>query len=234
MITIFDLETTGINPWEDRIVSIYATDGRGNEFESLINPGIPIPPEASVIHGITDEMVKDAPAFRLIAEPIRSLFVDKVLCGYNSRRYDTIMIHQEYVRSEIRPPFELETVQEIDVLAVWRSVESHNLSSAVRRWLNRDHEGAHGSKADAVATWDVLREIRKRYDLTTEDCLKRSMEISRSPSFVIKEGEYYFTFGMHRGKKCLEHTDYLQWMINAKFDSETKRIARSILGHPPL
>lgn len=228
MITIFDLETTGISPWNDRIVSLYCHDGT-RYFHSLINPQMSIPEEATAVHGISDENVKFAPTFATIAERIRPFFWERVLCGYNSRRYDTIMLHAEYERVGLVPPFDLESVQEIDVFQVWRSVETQNLSSAVRRWLNREHEGAHGAMADANATWEVLGAIRKRYDLTTEECIKRTMQASRSPSFVKVKDEWHFAFGMNRGKPCREYPDYLAWMLKNGFDPETKRIARMIL-----
>jgi DNA polymerase III subunit epsilon len=228
MITIFDLETTGIDPWNDRIVSIYVDTGE-KQYSAKVNPGVEIPVAASVVHGITNERVKHSPSFRKIAEDIRPLFTNRVICGYNSRRFDTIMLHEEYKRAGLVPPYDLETVQEIDVLAVWRSVETHNLKSAVRRWLGTEHEDAHDAEEDARATWEVLKAIRKRYDLTTEQCVERSMSVSRSPSLTFKDGEWYFSFGMHRGKRCLDEPTYLQWMLSTGFDAETKRIVRLLL-----
>lgn len=228
MITIFDLETTGVNPYEDRIVSIYAKRGDW-EFFSLVNPLRPIPKEATAIHGITDEDVrtKGLPWFA-VGTILRPMFEGAILCGYNSRRFDTIMLHCEYERESMIPPFSLETVQEIDVLAVWRSMETQNLSSAVRRWLDRDLK-AHDAKEDATASWDVLRAIQKRYDLTTEECLRRSLETSRSPFLEMKNGEWHFSGGMHRGKPCKDYPSYLEWILGGTFDAETKRIAETIL-----
>lgn len=229
MITIFDLETTGINPWEDRIVEIYINTGESS-FKSLVNPGIPIPEAATKIHGITDAMVANAPHFSGICAAIRPFFINRILLGYNSRRYDTIMLHQEFERSGYQAPYQLDAVPEIDVYQVWRSVETQNLASAVRRWLMKEHENAHGAESDAMATWEVFQALRKRYDLTTEECVKRSLIASRSPSFEKRDGEYYFTFGQHRGMPAKLYPDYLEWMIQKDFDPEAQRIARDILA----
>lgn len=231
-IVVFDLETTGVNPWQDRIVSLYA-ESATSALKMRFNPGIPIPPEASAVHGITDDDVKDFPTFaQTFSEDWqRRIFHDAILCGFNSRRFDTIMLHEEFKRAGIEPPYSLETVQEIDVLAVWRSVETHNLSSAVRRWLDREHDSAHDAKEDAVAAWEVLKAIRERYKLSEEDCISRSMSVIRTSCFQQnKDGEWVFAFGMYRGKLAKEQPTYLQWMLSGSFDDEAKRIVRSILA----
>lgn len=208
-LTVFDLETTGVNPWEDRIVEISLFDSE-NSFCSRVNPGVPIPPDATKIHGIADEDVKIAPRFHEFAAQIWPYFQDRILMGYNSRKFDTIMLHREFIRAMGKAPFSLETVREIDVYQVWRSVETQNLASAARRWLHQDDYKGHNAYDDTMTTFGVLQAIQDRYRLSLDDCVSRSMTTTRSPSFDIKNGEICFTFGMHRGKPAKGFPEYLE------------------------
>ena len=101
-IAFFDLETTGVNLSTDRIVEIaiikLLPDGSRQVKRKLINPQMPIPKVTSDIHGITDEMVKDAPTFKQVANEIK-VFIDGCdLGGYNSNRFDIPILMEEFLR----------------------------------------------------------------------------------------------------------------------------------------
>ena len=91
-LAFIDLETTGVNLGTDRIVEIaivkILTDGTKSVKRKLINPGMPIPKASSEVHGITDDMVKDAPTFKQIAQEIKQMLDGCDFAGYNSNRFD--------------------------------------------------------------------------------------------------------------------------------------------------
>ena len=91
-IVFFDLETTGINIAKDRIVEISVLkvypNGKEEQKTIRVNPGMHIPEEASAIHGIYDEDVKDAPMFKHIARELAHYIEGCDLGGYNSNRFD--------------------------------------------------------------------------------------------------------------------------------------------------
>lgn len=227
-LLFYDLETTGVNPWKDRIVSIrvYSVS---HDFHLLVNPEISIPEPASRVHGITDEMVRDLPTFRSLARTLHPVFVDKVLVGYNSRRFDTVLLHQEFRRAGLEPPYDLETVQEIDVYQVWHHLEPRTLSGALKRWTGRTLENAHDAGADVQATLEVFAAMREHISL--EDSLQVTLEKPRVSRLILDpEGVWRFNFGTHFGKACLEHADYLKWMLSQDFDPVTLGQARDILS----
>ena len=104
-IVFLDLETTGINVVTDRIVEIaflkIFPDGREEEKLQLINPGIPIPPQASAIHGIYDEDVKDAPRFKEVAKIYAKFIEGCDLAGFNSTRFDIPLLTEEFLRVDV-------------------------------------------------------------------------------------------------------------------------------------
>ena len=102
-LAIIDLETTGINLGTDRIVEIAIVkilpDGKKQIKRKLINPEIPISVTSTEIHGITNEMVKDAPAFRQVANELKQFLDHCDLAGYNSNRFDIPMLAEEFLRA---------------------------------------------------------------------------------------------------------------------------------------
>ncbi|HMF73098.1 MAG TPA: 3'-5' exonuclease, partial [Flavitalea sp.] len=91
-LAVIDLETTGINLSADRIVEIaiikIMPDGKKIIKRKILNPEMPIPPSSTEFHGITDDMVKDAPTFRQVANEIKQFLENSDLAGYNSNRFD--------------------------------------------------------------------------------------------------------------------------------------------------
>lgn len=149
-IVFFDLETTGINPATDRIVeiSILKVFPNGNETIKtfLINPEINIPSEASAIHGITNDDVKDAPTFKMLAKEIVSLMDDSDLAGYNSNKFDIPLLAEELLRAG--SDFDLKKRNFIDVMVIFMKKEPRNLEAAYKFYCNKELENAHSAEAD--------------------------------------------------------------------------------------
>lgn len=243
----FDLETTGTNPESDRIVEIAVLDPT-SEREDLVHrfdPGVPIPPGASAVHGIRDEDVRGEPRFEERAEAIQHLFEGRRLCGYNSRSFDTPFLDAS-LRRVGQPGLDLERVEEIDLYRVWTALEpaegrgNRTLQAAVQHHLGRFHLEAHGAAADAAVLAELLPVLRERHGLTLERMMELTAppeEVDRAGKLRIEDDEVVFAFGRHAGEPVAEHPDYVDWILGADFPVETKRILRRLRenGHtwPP-
>ena len=133
-LIFFDLETTGINIVTDRIFEIsYLKIFPGSEEYSktiLVNPGIPIPKEASDIHGILDEHVKDAPKFNELAQTLANEFEGCDFAGYNLNKFDIPLLAEEFLRSGIE--FDLKKRKFVDVQVIFHKMEQRTLIAAYK------------------------------------------------------------------------------------------------------
>ena len=104
-MVFFDLETTGTNISTDRIVEISVVkvmpDGEQIVRTRRINPEMPIPAEATAVHHITDEDVKDCPTFRQVAKSLREFMTGCDFCGFNSNRFDLPLLAEEFMRAGV-------------------------------------------------------------------------------------------------------------------------------------
>lgn len=235
-LAFFDIESTGINPVLDRIVELaivkVAPDGTQTRFRRLVNPEMPIPKESSDIHGISDEMVKDAPTFKLIAEQVHDFLADCDLGGYNSNRFDIPMLVEEFLRAG--QSFRLDNRRLLDVQKIYHKMEPRTLSAAYQFYCDKSLENAHSADADVVATWEVLKAQIDKYPHighTLDSILKftgedRIVDVARR--FVWKGEEIVFNFGKHRGKAVLQvlkqEPQYYDWMMKGDFSLHTKQI----------
>jgi DNA polymerase-3 subunit epsilon len=164
-ICFIDLETTGINVSTDKIVEIAIVkilpDGSKLIKRKLVNPEMSIPKAASEIHGISDEMVKDAPTFKQMANEIKQFIELSDLAGYNSNRFDIPMLNEEFLRAGIS--VDIENRKLLDVQKVYHMMEQRTLSAAYKFYCNKNLEDAHSAEADAAATWEVLEAQLEKY-----------------------------------------------------------------------
>ena len=246
-LAFIDLETTGINITNDRILEIgivkVLTDGTRQVKRKLINPTIPIPKASSDIHGITDEMVKDAPTFKQAANEIKQFIGGCDLGGYNSNRFDLPMLIEEFSRAGINFPIEGKKL--VDVQKIFHLMEQRTLSAAYKFYCNKTLEGAHGAEADATATWEVLEAQIERYPNigdTLESIVKFTGEddiVDFARRFVRDDkGVEIFNFGKHKGKPVSqvlkEEPQYYDWMMKGDFALNTKQKLTEILNRTIL
>jgi len=236
-ICFFDLETTGVNVSRDRIVeiSILKVFPNGNKESKtwLVNPEIPIPSEVSKIHGITNDMVKEEPSFKVIAHDIKSMINNSDLAGFNSNKFDIPLLAEELLRSKL--DFNLENILTIDVQNIFHKMEQRTLSAAYQFYCGKSLENAHSSKADTLATFEVLEaQIEKYDDLQSDvnflsDFSRRGKNVDLAGFIKYNEHDIpCFSFGKHRGKTVdyvLENeSGYFGWLLNADFPMYTKKV----------
>ncbi len=236
-ICFFDLETTGINISKDRIVEISVLkifpNGNKESKTWLVNPQIPIPDEVSSIHGITDEMVLNEPSFRSIGLYIKDMINNCDLGGFNSNKFDIPLLAEEFLRNEI--DFNLDDIKCIDVQNIFHKMEKRTLGAAYKFYCKKDLIDAHSSKADTLATFEVLEAQIEKYSELENNVDFLSDFSSRNKSvdlagFIIynKENIPCFSFGKHKGKTVdfiIENEPgYLGWILNSDFPMYTKKI----------
>lgn len=246
-LCVLDLETTGTDPERDRIVEVamvvVAPDGTTTRFESLVNPGMPIPPDASRVHGITDDDVVDAPTFRTLAPEISRRLTGVDLAGFGIVRFDLRMLAAELARAET--PLDFEDHRVVDAMHVFFRREPRDLGAALRFYCGAEHAG-HRAGADVHATIAVLAAQLERYPdlpsgMAALDGFCRPRDPNRLTSdgkIVWREGAARLAFGRHVGRSLDEmrasEPDYLEWMARADFAPDTRAlVAEAIAGRVP-
>jgi DNA polymerase-3 subunit epsilon len=245
-ICFLDLETTGINVSTDKIVEIaivkIAVDGSSQIKRRLVNPEMPIPQGAIDVHGITNEMVKDAPSFKVIANEIKQFIEGADLAGYNSNRFDIPMLNEEFLRAGIS--VDIENRKLLDVQKVFHMMEQRTLSAAYKFYCQKDLQDAHSAEADATATWEILEAQVAKYPQignTVDSIVKFTGEdhiIDFARRFVFENGVETFNFGKHKGKPVIqvlkEEPQYYDWMMKGDFALHTKQKLTEILNRSIL
>jgi len=245
-LAIIDLETTGVNLGTDRIVEIAIVkilpDGKKQVKRKLINPEIPISAASTEIHGITNEMVKDAPTFRQVANELRQFLDHCDLAGYNSNRFDIPMLAEEFLR--VGMEFEGKGRKLLDVQKIFHMMEQRTLSAAYRFYCHKELEGAHGAEADATATWDVLVAQVVRYPQLGNNVDTILKHIGEEPlvdfarRFVLENGVEVFNFGKYKGRSVAEvlkaEPQYYDWMMKGDFPLHTKQKLTEIFNRTML
>ena len=244
-ICVFDLEATGVDPLNDRIVDVCVVrrdpDGTETVYSSLVNPGVPIPAEATAVHHISDEMVASEPRFVDIAPKLLEVFAGADLSGFNASRYDIPLLSAEFKRAGVEWPGTGRRV--VDSFVIFQRKERRDLTAAYKFYCGKDLSGAHRAEADARATAEILWSQLDRYpdlpkDVAGLDAWCAQIDPSRVDAdgkFVWKAGEAAFGFGnKHKGKTLAEvvrsDRGYISWMIEkGNFSPDVIRICREAL-----
>ena len=240
-LCIFDLETTGTNIGKDRIVEICILkvnpDTSRESKTWLINPEMPIPVEASAVHGIYDKDVENAPTFKEAAPKIMEMLSGADLGGFNSNRFDVPLLAEELLRAGI--DFDLSKFKLIDAQVIFHKMEPRNLTAAYKFYCGKDLEGAHSAEADTLATFEVIDAQVGKYEELPKD-INGLSEFSFHNKFADLAGfiafnenkEEIFTFGKYKGQSVKEvfqkDIGYFGWIQNADFPLYTKKILTAI------
>lgn len=256
-IVFFDLEATGLNVVRDRIVQIALIKySKGNpepqELEMMINPGMPISPEAMAVHGITPEMLRNKPTFEQVAQQIFDFIGDADLSGYNSDRFDVPMLMEEFNRAGIE--LSLENRNLIDIQKIFYRMEPRTLKAAYKVFCGEELVDAHDALADVRATVAVFKgQLAKYKDVDYEDgdgfvtkapinndikSIAQFLDDGKTVDVTQKmrydqNGQIVFNFGKYVGKpvaKTLyEDRQYLNWILEKEFSAQVKQTVKRIV-----
>lgn len=245
-LAFIDLETTGVNLGTDRIVEIAIVkilpDGNKSVKRKLINPQMPIPKTSTDCHGITDEMVKDAPTFADAAQELKQMLDGCDLAGYNSNRFDVPLLVEEFLRAGV--DFDMKGRKMVDVQNIFHKMEQRTLSAAYKFYCNKTLDAAHSAEADATATYEVLEAQLERYPelgnsidsinkVIGEECI-----VDFARRFVMDNGVEVFNFGKYKGQAVAEllkkEPQYYDWMMRGDFPQHTKQKLTEIFTRSKL
>lgn len=239
-LMFFDLETTGTNPLQDRIVEISTLkvypDGREEEYSTRVNPGIPIPPETTAVHHISDADVIDMPTFAQIADTLLSIFADCDIAGYNSNKFDVPLLMAEFER--VGKSLDVAGRRFVDVQNIFYVMEPRTLTAAYRFYCGKELVGAHSAIADVRATYEVLMGQLDRYD-TLQNDMDELAKLSATKYVDIAgrigrndAGDPVMNFGKHKGKTvewvCQHDPGFINWMLASDFPNNTKDVVRGL------
>ncbi len=247
-LCFFDLETTGVNISQDRILEIAVIkvmpNGEVLRKADVLNPTIPISKESTAIHGISNEDVKDKPTFKDVAKEYARFLEGADLSGFNILKFDVPVLVEEFLRAGI--DFDYSRKKIIDAQKIYHMMEKRNLATAYQYYCNKELEDSHTAEADTQATMEVLfAQIEKYENMPVTDSMGNSIgvirndmeELNRLTSSAIidlagrmvrnEKGEAIFNFGKHRSKSVLnvlkDEPSYYDWMMNGDFPLDTKR-----------
>ncbi len=253
-LAFFDLETTGVNVASDRIVEISILKAMPDGSEEIktmkINPGMPIPLESSLIHGIYDEDVRSAPTFKQVGEELARFLDNSDLAGYNSNKFDIPVLMEEFLRAGI--DFDIENRHFVDVQNIFHQMEQRTLKAAYKFYCGKSLENAHSAEADIKATYEVLlAQISMYENLDWQDkkgniskpvqndieALHQFTNLNKPVDFAARmiyneDGLEVINFGKHKGRLVEDVLDvepsYYNWIQNGDFPLYTKRCLKKI------
>lgn len=237
-LIFFDLETTGLNVATDRIVSLAITklmpDQSIEKKYVLVNPQMAIPKEATDVHKITDEMVKDKPTFKQLSKGIHEFIKDCDLAGYNNNNYDNALLQEEFFRCGIEYP--TEDVQSVDACFIFKHFEKRDLASALKYYCNEEMENAHNSEADTNATVKIFMAQIERYPELRGKSIEEIAKLCNPDNRVDwqgkiirdKDGDYAYNFGASKGQKVKNNLGFIDWILNKDFPATLKTLLQKI------
>jgi len=253
-LVIFDLETTGLDVTNDRIIEIAAIkiniDGSEEIFEKRLNPKYPISEEAKSVHGITEKDLENEASFKDISKELLSFIGNSDLAGFNSLKFDIPLLVEEFLRNDI--DIKMKDRNLIDVQNIFHKMEPRNLKAGYKFYCGKDLINAHSALADTLATKEILKaQIEKYSDLEFEDSkgnisegVKNDMntlgEFStyhknadlRGQIIFDENGNELFNFGKNKGRLVEDvfrnEPQYFDWIEKSNFPLYTKKVFKEI------
>jgi DNA polymerase-3 subunit epsilon len=247
-LCFFDLETTGTNITQDRIIEIAVIkmmpNGEIVRKSNVVNPTITISSESTAIHGISNEDVKDKPTFKEVAREYAKFFEGADIAGFNVLKFDVPVLVEEFLRADVE--FDYSRKKIIDAQKIFHMMEKRTLSAAYQFYCSKPLINSHSAEADTEATMEVLIAQVARYEnQDVTDGLGRKMGVIQNDMEALgklsgtemvdlagrmtrsQKGEVIFNFGKHKNKTVLnvfkEEPAYYDWMMNGDFPLDTKR-----------
>ncbi len=240
-LVFFDLETTGINITKDRIVELsyikVLPDGSDVRRTIRVNPGMHIPEQATAVHHITDEDVKDKPLFKEIAKTLAKDFEGCDFAGFNSNRFDIPLLMEEFLRAGV--DFDISKRKFIDIQTIFHKMEQRTLTAAYKFYCDKDLDNAHSANADTEATYEVLQAQLDRYPNLENDVdflskfSSQNRNVDLAGRIILNDNNVeVFNFGKYKGQPVEEvlkrDSGYFGWMMQGDFPQNTKNVLTNI------
>ena len=234
-LIVFDLETTGVDLVNSKIIQIsyikVYPDGKEERGNQYVNPGQHIPEEVTEITHITDDDVKDQPAFKEVAPKLAETFKSCDFAGFNSNRFDIPVLAEEFLRAGV--DIDMSKRKFVDVQVIFHKMEQRTLSAAYKFYCEKNLEDAHTAEADTRATYEVLKAQLDRYPDLQNDIafLADYSSFSKNVDFAGRmvyddNGTEVFNFGKYKGMSVAEvlkkDPGYYSWILNSDFTLNTK------------
>ncbi len=253
-IVFIDLETTGTNVATDRIIEISLVkihpEGEQEIMTERINPTIPVSEQAFMIHGISNEDLKDEPTFAERANAYAQFIGNADLAGYNAIKFDIPLLVEEFLRVDV--DFEVKGRKLVDVQNIFHKMEPRNLAAAYKFYCDKDLVDAHSAEADSLATYEILKAQLDRYEKTEYEDKEGNKSVpvvndintlsdfsyhTRNADLIghiiyNNKNEEVFNFGKYKGKSVektfANEPQYYDWMMKSQFPRYTKKVITSI------
>ena len=241
-LIFFDLETTGVNAAKDKIVEIsyikVYPNGKEESNTIRINPGRHIPEEATAVHHITDDDVKNCPSFKDVAKELSRVFEGCDIAGFNSNRFDLPLLVEEFLAAGVN--IDMTKRKFIDVQTIFHKMEQRTLVAAYKFYCGKNLEDAHSADADTRATYEVLKAQLDRYPSLQNDVnfLSEFSTQNKNVDFAGRiiyndKNVEVFNFGKHKGcpVEPVFRTiapGYYDWMMQGDFPQNTKNVITNI------
>jgi len=247
-LAFIDVETTGLNPYSDRIVELSILkihpDGREEYKSHRANPQQLIPAEATAIHGITDADVADEPVFSQYAKSVRDFLEGCDIAGFNVIRFDLPCLETEFTRANVE--FSRRGRYLVDSQVIYHKREPRTLEAAYQKYCGKEMVNAHRAEEDAKATAEILDSQLEMYQDLPRDaaglcalCYQVGENaVDSEGKFTWSQGEATFNFGKHKERSlreiAVDYPDYLEWMSRGDFSPEIKDIViKALKGEFP-
>jgi DNA polymerase-3 subunit epsilon len=206
-------------------------NGNEDAHTMRINPEMHIPEEASQVHGIYDDDVKDCPKFKEVAKNIAKDFEGSDIAGFNSNRFDVPLLAEEFLRAGV--DIDLARHRFIDVQVIYHKKEQRTLSAAYQFYCGKNLEDAHTALADTRATYEVLKAQLDKYPDLQNDMkfLSDYSSFTKNVDFAGRmvyddNGAEVFNFGKYKGQLVKDvlakDPGYYGWILNSDFTLNTK------------
>jgi len=240
-LVLIDFETTGLDVNKDHIVQIgikrILPNGFSDVWSTLVNPQMPISKEATEKHGITDEMVKDAPTFAELAKTVMEIINGSDIAGYNILSFDMPLLYNEFLWVGI--VWDYHNTRFVDSCNIARRKEPRSLEWATEFYCGEKLDNAHHAMADADAAADVLLAQVERYTDIGNDVAALALYSNYDKPLLDFSGKFktnddgniVFNFGGHKDEPIENHRDYLEWMLRSDFAADTKAVIKKYLGN---
>lgn len=239
-VVFIKVNTTGTSMYQDKICEIGIVKKSYNsitEYSTLVNPMMQIPEAATSLHGITNEMVADAPIFKDIADEVKSFIGNAAISGYNSNKFDLPILMEEYNRLNIVYPPVGTTY--IDTLIAYRKVNKSDLYAVYKSFFGQQIE-RYNAVSDAHYTMHILDEMINQKLLPENPIDLEKVIDTRKKADLCGYLRYdhnnklTFAFGEYDKKPISEKRTYAEWMLKKNFPADTKQLIYNELKNTQL